>query len=333
MIIRCYFYKYGSEIVVLFTGKDLSWNIDRPILALLKGSAYILTDDAKAEQLHTGKKQNEYNNGGLTGNIYAAEKLLNYHNDQVENRSNAGKAAQNGSKPQRSGGESNDAFNGIIDQLPEAPLGLSVGPFTGGVGNEFCVIAYPGKNTLGKSVILRKVQNTVPDTSAEGAEITGIGLQRYIGNLVDETIEAFLEKLQHRAFISSVLIGSHHIHIRLFLQNFHHVQNNFRALLQIGINKTDIFTGGMLKPCIEAGFFSEISGKGDNLHGAGLGCIELAEIMHGGIFAAVINIYDFEIPGETLKSRKNSLLKGNDIFCFIIAGDNEGKLHKINSQS
>ena len=64
-------------------------------------------------------------------------------------------------------------------------------------------------------MVFPQLQNTVPDASAEGAEVAGIGLERDIRELVNNAVEAFFEKRQHLALAAAVLIGGYHIVFRL----------------------------------------------------------------------------------------------------------------------
>ena len=169
-------------------------DVNRSVLALLKYTAYILTDDADAEQLDTAEDQDQCDDGGITGYINAPEQFFKDHPDQIQDRGNAGDGTQDGCQTQRCGGVTDDAFNGIIDQLEEAPFCGAGGPLTGGVGNEMGIVANPGKDTLAETVVFRKIQNTVPDTAAEGAEVTGIGLDLDRGELVDDGVEALIEE-------------------------------------------------------------------------------------------------------------------------------------------
>ena len=59
------------------------------------------------------------------------------------------------------------------------------------------MIANPGKNSLGETMILAKFQNTFPNTAAKGSEITGIRLEGHLGKLIDNGIKAFFEEGKH----------------------------------------------------------------------------------------------------------------------------------------
>ena len=114
-------------------------------------------------------------------------------------------------------------------------------------------------------MIFSQIQNTVPNTAAEGSEITGIRLQSYLGQHIDDGIEAFLEERKHLSFTAAVLIGSNHIVFRLLIQNLNHIPHNFRTLLQVCVDQGGILTHSLLQTCIDSSFFAKVSGEGDHL--------------------------------------------------------------------
>ena len=61
---------------VLLVIQNFLGNINRAVLALLKGSAHVFADDADAEQLHAAQQQNQHDDGGITGNVDALNQLL-----------------------------------------------------------------------------------------------------------------------------------------------------------------------------------------------------------------------------------------------------------------
>ena len=62
----------------------------------------------------------------------------------------------------------------------------------------FGFITYPGKNSFGKAVIFRQLDDAVPDGSSKGSEVAGIGVQGYIGKAVDDLIKNFFDHLVRR---------------------------------------------------------------------------------------------------------------------------------------
>lgn len=295
--------------------------VNGAVFALFEGAAYIFADDADAEQLHGGKEQNQHNDGGIAGDINALDQLFQQNPDEVEHGAHPGEAAQHRGQPQGGGGVADDALDGVLHQLPEAPLGGSGGPLTGGVGDEAGVIAYPGENALGEAVVFPQLQNAVPDTAAEGAEVAGIRLQGHVGELVDDGIKAALEEREHLSLTAAVLVGGHHIVLRLLVQNLHHVPDNLWPLLQVGIDQTDVLAVGVFQSGVNAGFLAEIPGEGHHLHRAGLDGVEFFQIVQRGILAAVVDIDQFIVIATAVKGGHHCLLKGGYIFRLVIAGN------------
>ena len=113
----------------------------------------------------------------------------------------------------------------------------------------------------------------------------------------------------------------------LFVQNFYHLPDNLRPLLQIRVNEGDVFSVCVLEPSVQSGFLSEITGEGNHLYGALLGCMELFQIMKGRILGAIVNKHNFVIIAAAGKGRQHRLLERGHIFRFVIAGNNKGQLH------
>ena len=172
-------------------------------------------------------------------------------------------------------------------------------------------------------MILCQFYNAVCHTSANGAEVAGVGLQVHIGKLVDQGIKGFFEEGKHLAFTPAVLIGGNDIVFRLFIQNLYHIPDDFRPLLQIGIDKADIFTAGLGQTGVNTGFLAEISGKTYHLYRTFLLGVDLAQIVHGGILAAIVNKYDLIIVAAVFKGFNGGILKSLHILRFVIAGNNE----------
>ena len=131
-------------------------NIDRSILTLLKDSANILADDSDTEQLNTAEQKQKNNNGSVSRNGNSPDQFFDDDPDQVENGGDSGNAAQNGGKPKRGSGETDNSLDCVLHQLPEAPLCGAGGSFAGGVGDKFGFIPDPRKQALGKTVIFPK---------------------------------------------------------------------------------------------------------------------------------------------------------------------------------
>jgi ActR/RegA family two-component response regulator len=60
---------------VLLVIQNFLGNINRAVLALLKGSAHIFADDADAEQLYAAQQQNQHDNGGIARDVDALNQL------------------------------------------------------------------------------------------------------------------------------------------------------------------------------------------------------------------------------------------------------------------
>ena len=171
-------------------------DIDGAIFTLFEGSAHIFTDDTDAEQLNAAQQKNQNDDGCIAGDINAKEQFFADYPDQIQHRRHSRKAAAEHGKAQGSGGEADDAFNCIIEQLPEIPFRGAMGSFAGSVGNEFRFIANPCEDALGEAVILAKLQDALCHRAAEGAKIAGIGLERDFGQLVDDIIEAVFSPVE-----------------------------------------------------------------------------------------------------------------------------------------
>lgn len=96
--------------------------INGPALALLKGTAYIFSNDSGTEQLDRAKEKNQDDDGGIPGDIDPTENLLQQHRNQIQYRTDAGDTAQDGGQTERGGGKTDDSFNGVLRQLPEIPF-------------------------------------------------------------------------------------------------------------------------------------------------------------------------------------------------------------------
>ena len=99
-------------------------------------------------------------------------------------------------------------------------------------------------------MIFSQLQNAVFYTPPEGPEITGLRLQCHIGELVDDFIKALFEEGKNLALVAPILIGSHHVIVRVLVQEGNHVPDNFRPLLQVGVNQADIISVCVLQPGI-----------------------------------------------------------------------------------
>ena len=80
----------------------------------------------------------------------------------------------------------------------------------------------------------------------EKARVIKGKFQNCVINIVDNGVEVFLKERQHLAFATTILVGSNHINVRIFVENLHHIPNDFRPLLQVGIDQRDIFTTGVV---------------------------------------------------------------------------------------
>lgn len=302
---------------------DIYW----AVLALLEGSPHIFADDADAEQLDTAQQQYQYDDGGIAGNIDAPDQLFEDYPDQVQDGSNGGQTADVDGIPQGSGGETDDAFYGVICQLSEAPFRLSGVALAGGVGDKAGVIAHPREQALGEPVVFRQFQQTVAYTAAEGAEIAGIGVEIHVRQVIDDVVKPLLEERKHFSLATAVLISGDNIVFRLFVQNFNHFQNDFRLLLKIRIDQSDILTAGVLHPGVDGRFLAEVSGEGNDLYRAYLRFIQFFQVVKCSVLAAVIDEYDLIIIAAAVKGGNDRRLKRRHILRFIVAGDYKGKFH------
>ena len=267
-----------SEAIHLFcfVVQNFFCDEDRAVLGLFKGSAYIFADDTDTEQLDAAQKQDQDNDGCITGNVDTPEQFLDNDPDQVQNRDHRGDTANVNGVAQGLSREANDAFNGVVQQLAEAPFGGAGGPLAGGIGDEAGIVTHPGENALGEPVILTQLQNAVSHTPAEGAEIAGIRTEGNIGKMIDQRVEALLEEGEDLALATAVLEGGNHIVFRLVIQNLDHVPDNLRPLLEVGINQTEIVTGCVLQTGVQAGFLAEVPGEGHHLDRTGLDLVEFS---------------------------------------------------------
>ena len=249
---------------------------------------------------------------------------MQQHNNHIDGCSQTGQSAQIRSKTQGSGGVADDTIDGVVQQFPEAPLGGTGVTLAGGVGDIAGVVTDPCENTLGETVILRKLHDTVSNTAPECAEIAGITLQLYTGQPIDEVVEALLEEGQYLAFTTAILVGCYHIILFLFVQDLDHVPDDFWPLLQIGVNEGNVFTVRLLHTGINTGLLAKIPGEGNNLHRTPLCFVQLSEVVQGRIFAAVIYKNDFVVIAAAFEGPHHRILKSGNIFSLIIAGYHKG---------
>ena len=80
----------------------------------------------------------------------------------------------------------------------------------------------------------------------------------------------------------------------------------------------------MLQSGIEPGFLPKIPGERDDLDGAALVSVELFQIMKRGVPAAIVDKDNFIVITAALESGDHSILKGSDIFCFVVTGNDQG---------
>ena len=61
--------RQGLNHLLIFVSQNFLCDINRTVFALLKGSAHIFSDDTDAKELHGTEKQDQHDDGGITGNI------------------------------------------------------------------------------------------------------------------------------------------------------------------------------------------------------------------------------------------------------------------------
>ena len=105
-------------------------------------------------------------------------------------------------------------------------------------------------------------------------EVAGVGLQCHLGQLVDDAVKALFEEGQHLSFSPAILEGRDHVEFRFFVQDFHHVPDDFRTLLEVGVNQADILARRVLQARVNSGLLAEIPGEGHHLHWALLGGVK-----------------------------------------------------------
>ena len=173
-------------------------------------------------------------------------------------------------------------------------------------------------------MVFRKLQNAVPDAAAEGTEVAGVGLQGHLGQLIDDAVKALFEEGQRLSFSPAILKCRDHVEFRFLVQNFHHVTDDFRTLLEVGVNEADIVSCRVLQARVNSGLLAEIPGEGYHLHGAFLGGVELFQIVQRCVPAAVVNEDDLVIIAAAVKGGDDRLLKQGDVIRFVITGNYQG---------
>ena len=86
---------------------------------MFKCFADIFTDDTDAEQLHTAKEQDQYNDRGITRDIDALYELLQNDDYQIDHRGYGCQTAQKGCDAQRLSRITDNAFDRVIEKLEE----------------------------------------------------------------------------------------------------------------------------------------------------------------------------------------------------------------------
>ena len=164
---------HESSSLVLF--KDLFCQIDWALLGLLKCSAHIFADNAKAEQLHGTEKQDQHDNRCVTWYIDTGNQLLQYYEYQIDQCGNTTETAQEGSNSQGFCRKTDDTVDCVITKLSKVPFALSGSPRTGSIRNVASPVADPCENAFAKAMIFTELNNAVCNAAAEGSEIAGIG--------------------------------------------------------------------------------------------------------------------------------------------------------------
>ena len=141
---------------------------------MLERSAYIFTDNTDTEQLHAAQEQDQYDDCGIARDIDSQNQLLQNHEQQVQKSCNGGHRPKKCSDPQGPCGITDNAVNGIIEQLPKTPLGGTGSAFAGDIGDIASAVSNPSENALGKTVILSQGDDAFSYATSEGAKVAGV---------------------------------------------------------------------------------------------------------------------------------------------------------------
>ena len=142
-----------------------------------------------------------------------------------------------------------------------------------------------------------------------------------------------MEERQNAAFTATILICGNNIVVAVFVQDFNHISHNLGRLLQICIDKADIFATCFLETGIECSLLAKVTGEAHYFYGAFLLFVELAQVMHGGVLTTIIYKDDLVVIAAIRKCFDHSILEEADTFCLIIARNDKGKFHIKSSQT
>ncbi len=137
-----------------------------------------------------------------------------------------------------------------------------------------CLKTYPGKNSLGKAVIFRHIQDRICNHTSESTKIAGIRTKINLTYFVDYLVKSRLKPGCDSAFYPFTLICRNRIIFIMLIQKLNHLNDDLRTLLKIGINYRHIFSDRLLKSGIYTGLFSEITGKTNDLYILSAGIIQ-----------------------------------------------------------
>ena len=117
-------------------------------------------------------------------------------------------------------------------------------------------------------MVFCQLKQTVPDAAAKGTEIAGIGMEVHIRQMVDNAVKPSFEEGQDLALTTTVLVGSDHIAVRLFIQNSDHIQYDLRTLLQVCVDEGNIVTIRVFHTGINCRFLTKVTGKRNDFYRA-----------------------------------------------------------------
>ena len=172
-------------------------------------------------------------------------------------------------------------------------------------------------------MVFGQAQNALCHDSAEGSEITGVGMELHRGHFVDEPIKALFEAGQHGPLAPPVLVGCHHIAVGIGVQNVEHFQHHLGPLLQVRVDDGDVIAGGVLKARVNARLLAEVPGKAHHPYGTFLLGVEPPQLLHGTVGAAIVDKDDLIVKALPGKGGNHRRLEICHIFFFIVAGNDQ----------
>ena len=315
----------GPDVLVQPAG--LADQVQRALLDLGEHPRQVLPEDAQGDELHAAEEQDHHHHRGIAGHVDALHEDADDEEGGIQQGAQRQEQADIAPHLERRGGEGGDAVHRQAPQAPVVPARLAGQARVAVVVHRGLAKPHPGEQPLHEAGALRHAAQGLHHAPVHEPEVAGVARDVHLADAVQQAVEqARGGALDGGLAVAHPARGIDHVVALAPARD--HLRDQFRRVLQVGVDRHHGGAGGMIQAGGERHLLAEVARQVDDLD-AGLARVPVQQALEGVVAAAVVDADDLPAASGLVEDAADTFEEGVEVVGLVVHRRDDGDFGRL----